>query len=400
MLSFGLDNPGWPARMISDATSHSCSTHAEKEPPVSNTLSDDIRKSLSDNAGGGRRGERATPTRELFVALRDAYGFDESAGYVDLGGSSCLNLLVPSNHRRYVVRVYRPYVSAARLDDIHRVSDMLRAGGIPCARPLLTRDSRRWIALDDRLVEVAEYIEHNGCMDSPERLAIGLPLLGRIHSILQDTTLSAESRNPLFANYIAPESALEMTRKGCARIRGWGPTDDERALADAAEELADRVVEAERDLLPGIPQQPVHGDFWHNNVLFGHDRVVLVTDLDFMGERMRIDDLALTLYFASDYFAPDAPPDEWMASLRRLALRYERGLDQPLSEAERAALPSAIARQPLWSIGGWVALLDDERAARRHASDMLPYVRRALDIIRHLDRWQAAFREGRHLQGR
>ena len=30
-----------------------------------------------------------------------------------------------------------------------------------------------------------------------------------------------------------------------------------------------------------------------------------------------------------------------------------------------AALPLAMARQPLWSIGGWVALLDDEEAARQ-----------------------------------
>ena len=38
----------------------------------------------------------------------------------------------------------------------------------------------------------------------------------------------------------------------------------------------------------------------------------------------------------------------------------------PLSESERAALPVAMARQPLWSLAVWVAHLDSERAARRH----------------------------------
>ena len=47
-----------------------------------------------------------------------------------------------------------------------------------------------------------------------------------------------------------------------------------------------------------VGRQLVHGDFWDNNVKFSGDDVAGILDLDFMEERPRIDDLALTLYYA------------------------------------------------------------------------------------------------------
>ena len=74
-----------------------------------------------DDAGGGRRGLRATPSLELFQALSDHYGINYDKEVVYLGGSSNLNLLVCDADRRYVLRVYRPYVTEDRLADIQLV---------------------------------------------------------------------------------------------------------------------------------------------------------------------------------------------------------------------------------------------------------------------------------------
>jgi homoserine kinase type II len=126
-------------------------------------------------------------------------------------------------------------------------------------------------------------------------------------------------------------------------------------------------------------------------VFFRDGRVVLVTDFDFMGERSRIDDLALTLYFMSLKYAKGPVSDHQLLRLRRLVNAYDIGLAEPLSSAERAALALALARQPLWSIGGWVALLDDEQSARRHVAGICWDVEWALRIVREVDRWQAAF---------
>jgi Ser/Thr protein kinase RdoA (MazF antagonist) len=348
-------------------------------------------KTVTDNAGGGVRGLRAQPSAALVHAVRRAYGMDAlEADGTDLGGSSSLNLLVRDVHDRYVVRVYRPYVTAGRLADVQRARHELSAHGVPVATARSTRDGRHWTVFDGRLVEVERYVDSDAIMDSCERLLRGLPVLGRIHTILRGIPLGVEGRSPLFANHIEPQQALGRTLQGTRRIRGWQPSSpDDRRLADTAEELAHVVSAAERELTPRLPRQVVHGDYWHNNVRFREDSVVLVTDFDFMGERARIDDLALTLYC---FACSDAPAsDKRFGKLRSLVDAYEGGLDEPLSLVERAALPLAIARQPLWSIGGWIASLDEAAAARQHAASMLGEVEWALGIVRELDRWQAAF---------
>jgi Ser/Thr protein kinase RdoA (MazF antagonist) len=308
----------------------------------------------------------------------------------DLGGSSSMNLLVSDGHCRYVVRVYRPYMTAARLAEIQRARQALIAHGVPAAAVRSTRDGQRWSVFDGRLVEVERYVDSDAIMDSWERLLRGLPVLGRMHAILRGVPFSAEGKSPLFANYIEPQHALSRSLQGTRRIRSWQPSSpDDARLADTAEELAHAVSAAERELAPLLLRQVVHGDYWHNNVRFREGGVVLVTDFDYMGERARIDDLALTLYY---YACSDAPAsDKRFGKLRSLVDAYEGGLDEPLSVAERVALPLAIARQPLWSIGGWIAALDEEAAARQHAASMLGEVEWALGIVRELDRWQAVF---------
>jgi len=244
---------------------------------------------------------------------------------------------------------------------------------------------------DDRLVEVEHYVEHDSYMDSWERLETGLPILGEIHTILRDIEVGTDARRPLFVNHIEPHDALNRTLRGTRRIREWNPSPVELRLADAAEELAHLVSNVEQNLVASLSRQLVHGDFWDNNVFFRDGRVVLVTDFDFMGERARIDDLALTLYFTSLKYAEDPVSDDQLLRLRRLVNAYDSGLDEPLSSAERAALALTLARQPLWSIGGWIALLDDEQSARRHVAGMCWDVEWALRIVREVDRWQAAF---------
>jgi Ser/Thr protein kinase RdoA (MazF antagonist) len=172
-------------------------------------------------------------------------------------------------------------------------------------------------------------------------------------------------------------------RRGVARIWGWGPTP--------AEELATLVIQAEGGLVAGLPRQLVHGDFWDNNVLFRGGRPVLLADFDFMGERARVDDLALTLHCARCDLGAEGGPVEERARLRRLVASYDAGLEVRLSAGERAALPVAMARQPLSSIGGWVARLDEEAAARRHAAGVGPELAAARQIMTSLDRWRDAF---------
>ena len=64
------------------------------------------------------------------------------------------------------------------------------------------------------------------------------------------------------------------------------------------------------------------------------------------------------------------------------------GLGSPLTPAEHQALPWAIARQPLWGIGGWVAALDDQDTARAHARATSPAIGRAPKLVTDFCAWQ------------
>jgi Ser/Thr protein kinase RdoA (MazF antagonist) len=344
-----------------------------------------------DNAGDGCRGLRATPSPMLLDLLGEQYGLDATDEALDLGGSSCLNLLVAAGGIRYVARVYRPYVSVPRLDAIQLVRRELANGGVPCSEVLPTREGKPWAVIESRLVEVECFVESDAQMDSWERLEMGLPWLGRIHSVLQAVKVAPEGRTPLFANHIGPFETLDWMRKAAQRVRNWGPSPHELRLIEAGEELAQRVSVAERDVVALLPRQLVHGDFWDNNVFFRKDRLVLVTDFDFMGERARIDDLALTLYYTNSTFSDDPVSDERIHRLRGLVDAYDHGLDNPLTCEERAALPLALARQPLWWAGRWLALLDDEEVARQGLPRLSGDLGWALQVIREVERWQAAF---------
>jgi len=332
--------------------------------------------------------QRAHSSDSLLRVLAERYGVRYIAETRDLGGSSTLNLLIRNDERQYVARVYRPWVATGRLSAMQEARRHLAAAGIPCVIPFPTLDGAFWAVIDDRLVEVEPYVESNGKMNSWERLEAGLPLLGRIHSRLRSLQVTTEGRHAPAANWIGPEDLVSGVTHGTQRLRAWGPTVAELDLADTSVKLAMTVSRAER-AIQALSRQLVHGDFWDNNVLFQDDAIVLVADLDFMGERARIEDLALTLYYTNSTFADDQVSDARRGRIRTLVDAYDSGLDDLLSDSERRTIPLAIARAAL----GFIAMIADaesEEVGRRLAAEMIPDIRWARAIVADLETWQHA----------
>lgn len=341
-----------------------------------------------DDAGGGRRGRRPSASTELVEAVRREYGLS-LLGARDIGGSTNLNLLADRGDSHLVVRAYRAHVTSARVSAIQEVRACLAANGLPCAEPVLTRGGATVIEVGRNVVEVEAFVDSDVKMDSLDRVAAALPTLAELHGLLATVDPGEGVRDTMFSNYIDPADVIELTRHGTDRIRTWQPTDDERALADAADRLAEAITQAQEPFTD-LPRQLVHGDYWDSNVLSREGAVVLVTDFDFMGNRLRIDDLALTLYFTS-YLLEDPLSDDGMRQLARLVDAYDTGSADSLSPQERAALPVALARQPLWSIAVWAAGLDDLNTARVHLKGHLHTVNRSLRLLDALDAFRNAF---------
>jgi len=235
-----------------------------------------------------------------------------------------------------------------------------------------------------------EYVESDAYMESWERLAVGLPFLARMHNHLKKIEVSASGKHPVIANHLAPKEALIWTMRAVSRIEHWGPTAQEARFASAALDLAQRLRLIESGFVNQLPHQLVHGDFWDNNVLFRNGKIVLITDLDFMGERARIDDVALTLYYTNSTFSEDPLSDDRLQRLRSLLDVYDSGLDEPLTAIERLALPLAIARTPLF-MTRYIALMETKEAAVKPISETLPDLEWALHLLTDLDHWQRRF---------
>lgn len=337
-----------------------------------------------------RESPRPTQSSELFDYIHASYGIEFSGVPRDLGGSRNLNLLINTKEKRYVVRVYRSWITAERLVDIQLVRSLLRSGGVPSSVVVPTLAGTPWTMREGCLIEMEEYVESNATMNSWERLAVGMPVLARTHNLLKKINVSASGKHPVIANHIAPKETLTWTMRAVSRIQQWGPTVQEARFASAALDLADRLRMIESEFVNQLPQQLVHGDFWDNNVLFRSGKIVLITDLDFMGERARIDDLALTLYYTNSTFSEDSLSDDRIQRLSGLVDAYDSCLDEPLTAVERLALPLAIARTPLFMMR-YLALMETKELAVKPISETLPDLEWALHILVDLAHWQRRF---------
>jgi Ser/Thr protein kinase RdoA (MazF antagonist) len=340
-----------------------------------------------DDAAGGLRGTRAVLSADLERFLGVHWGVRPAGAAPDLGGSNNLNLLVTDDTAPRVARVYRPFVTGQRVAALQAVRHHLAGHGVPCAEPIPSLGGHGWETFQGRAVEVEPYVAAPAVMNTLARVRTGLAVLGRIHALLRTFPSTPAAAAPRFANYIAPTGMVEAVATGTQRIRGWQPSAAEARLADLADDLA-RTLTGYQQHQPVPPhRQLVHGDFWDNNVRFRRRRLALVADFDLLGERPRTDDLALTLYYTSIDIT-DITIDP--AQLAGLVSAYETGLGTALSRHERAAIPLAMARQPLWSISVWVAQLDSQATARRHLAATAPELRWAQRLTGRIPQIQDA----------
>jgi Ser/Thr protein kinase RdoA (MazF antagonist) len=327
---------------------------------------------------------------ELLHFVQEAYGIKAIGEPVVFKSSRNLNVLITTADGRFVLRAYRAWITPERLAAIQTARKALGAHGVPSAQLQKTTSGATWTIHTDNLIELETYIENDANMDTWERLEVGLPILGHAHSILKKLTATEAGKQPIAANHIAPEAVLRLVDAAAERIKAVGATPESTKFITLAKSLADRLQKLEVPFRGKLPHQLVHGDFWDNNVMFHDGKVALVTDLDMMGERARVDDLALTLYYTTSSFDGDRLSPERIKRLRHLADLYDTGQDEPLSADERAALPLAIVRTPLFMLN-YIAMMTSKQEMAGPIAGTLSDFEWGSKLLDNIEAWQQAF---------
>lgn len=281
-----------------------------------------------------------------------------------------------------VVRVHRPWTTAARLATVHAVCTSLHAAGLPLPHILRARDGTTATRLADRLVEVVAYVPHTHTADNWGRGAAAFAMLARLHAALD--TLPPGLVPPPYSSYATPDEAVGMldeTEAAFTALAARPRYAEAAAVRSTARALLRQLAEARCAYGAHLPRGLAHGDYGGDNVLLDGERVVALLDFDFLGERERLADLAYALYWALERYGsafPAMPSDVALARAAGLLAQYERHTARPLTPVERVALPLELARVPLY----WVAEAGYLPADAAHAGPL----DQTLRFARHVHR--------------
>src|SRR5262245_18688372 len=126
-------------------------------------------------------GPRATHSEELLTQVCAIFNLGTFSNAYDLDGCFSLNDCLLSSIGRYVVRVYRPWVTCERLRSIQETKKALARRGLPIPQPIAMHTGETMVALEGRLVEVEPFVTYSHVADSWDQYAKAFALLGSLH---------------------------------------------------------------------------------------------------------------------------------------------------------------------------------------------------------------------------
>lgn len=333
---------------------------------------------------------RVVPSAGLVESVVQAFSLPRPVHWVDLGGLWTTNLRFDYlDGSAVVARAHRAVTTPERLLMIQAAKAVARRSGLPVPAAIPAADGRGYSRLPGgTLVEVESHIDGHTPMRTFPYLREGFAALARLHDALRTLSPSTPVASPPHATYLDPDQVVDGVCRGASRMRAWGEPRF-AALADDVQRHCEAVAGQEARLRHDQVRQLVHGDFWDNNVVFRGRQLVGVLDFDFLGERDRIEELALTLWFYLLEPGNNPPGDAQVQQVRELVKSYDLASGVRLSEAERERLPLVLARQPAWVAGGWIPALDDT-GARNQAADLAGRLPTAEAILADLSTWTSA----------
>lgn len=299
-------------------------------------------------------GPRADISTVLLLRVADRFSLGEVLEHRDLGGTYNLNVYMLCSTGEFILRVYRPWVTSARLAFLQNLKKRLLIAGLPVPKPLGWDHGKQLGLSLDRLLEVENFTPSESISPNWETHYQSFRMLGCLHRAFRDILGIIEFVPPQVHNYDQPaqflawlgETKVEIARKPWSEDRQKALEVCKKAEA-ALNPIANWWEQSGRFL----PKQLVHGDYGGENILWQAGKIVALLDFDLVDVHERLYDLAYTFFWLFERLEQRVAIENWpWERLPELLDAYQIGNGSRLSRKERDAFFVEMARVPLYWI--------------------------------------------------
>lgn len=209
--------------------------------------------------------------------VKEAFPHTRSSWKLLAKGLLNQNILIRADQREYLLKVYRPEVTAQELNEMHRVLEFVKGEGIPVPELVSYQETDN--------VRVAVYTFLSGkhpslYSRSRTRIAAMGDMLGRVHVALE------RYREKFSMVQSAPDPVMPTAEEKLKKIAGLCEKAQEAkppkykvllsVLGEAANRLQSRTWGVHA--FDKLPHHLCHGDFHTKNILFSGNRLTGVID--------------------------------------------------------------------------------------------------------------------------
>lgn len=317
-------------------------------------------------------GERATASSHLFTMLTEIYDIGTLTTAHDLGGTYNLNLALYTSSGQYVARVYRPWITADRLQAVHKLKNELYTHDIPIILPYPTRIDTTYTVFEDRLVEVEPLLHIDPVDETLASYLQAATMLGQLHDGLLQAGSNIAIPDPHIANHATPEQLKDWMLHVQQQLQGvpHPRLSEAQTVCSTALTLLETVLSWWHTYEADLPQQLIHGDYGLGNIAFREGKIIGLLDFDFVARRERIFELAYTTFWMMYRLQLEASPSIIWDQVQQFITHYEKTNSAPLTDAERVSLPIEMVRVPLYWIAEAAFLPDPVNTVVRYAKQV------------------------------
>ncbi|NLO33934.1 MAG: phosphotransferase [Candidatus Hydrogenedentes bacterium] len=253
-------------------------------------------------------------------------------------------LVVESEAGKFLLKTYdNDPVTLAALYFQHNLAYHLLKNELPVANIKRTRDGHSFVCLDNRTLELQEFLDGGSMPVTENTLQISGSALGRFHQVCQGMPAPPRDARKWRFSEVPTHNLKEFFERALSEDKG---PKTKNHCNNIFKFLNDAKTELDADKRHTFETGIIHGDWHSGNLLFINEKLNGIIDMEFAGDGCYLEDLS---YAVSNLCIRSAADEKKMEHrIHMLLSAYER--HRTLSYAEQVALYYAVGIKHITTI--------------------------------------------------